>query len=189
MSTETLVLNKGYMEMNWISWQNAITLCAKGKAKIVECYKQAVYDVKNSKTLGHLFDWGENNQIWDGSKPKVIRLISFDPSDLKKSKRNVPPTKKNIYNRDKGKCVYCGCRLNLKNATIDHIVPKSRGGIHEWMNVALSCLECNNVKDNKTPEEANMKIKTKIYIPDLQNNWVTGVKVITNQDGTFSYNW
>lgn len=173
------------MEMNFISWQNAITLCSKGKAKIVECYKQVIYDVKTKSN--DLFNWGENNQPWNGNKPKVIRLIGFDVP--KQKNRQVPPTKKNIFNRDKGKCAYCGCKLNIKNATIDHVFPKSRGGKHEWMNVAISCLPCNNTKDNKTPEEANMRLRNKLYVPDLQNNWVSGIECTFNEDGTVTYKW
>lgn len=173
MSAETLVLNKAYMEMDLIPWHKAVTLWFKDKAEIVENYEKVIYHntVTGMKIL----------------MPKVIRLVGFDFPPPKN--REVPLTKKNLFNRDHGKCGYCKCKLNTKNATVDHIMPRSRGGKHEWMNVVLSCLDCNNVKDDKTPDEAHMPLRTRIYVPELQSNWITGVEVTTNPDGTFAYSW
>jgi len=64
-----------------------------------------------------------------------------------------------LYRRDNGRCGYCGKRLSQKEATVDHIIPKSKGGKTTWNNVVLSCRPCNSYKDNRTPREAEMRLK------------------------------
>lgn len=70
-----------------------------------------------------------------------------------------------LYKRDNGKCAYCGKAISQKEATIDHILPKSQGGLTTWENVALACHRCNCKKDSRTPEQANMKLLIVPYNP------------------------
>lgn len=70
-----------------------------------------------------------------------------------------------LYKRDNGKCGYCGEEISQKKATIDHVVPKSRGGKTEWGNVVLACYPCNSKKDDKTLEEAGMNLRHKLFNP------------------------
>jgi 5-methylcytosine-specific restriction endonuclease McrA len=72
--------------------------------------------------------------------------------------------RKRIYKRDNNQCVYCGSEKNL---TIDHIIPRSRGGKNSWVNLVTCCSYCNLKKANKTPEEANMKMRYKAYEPTV----------------------
>lgn len=78
-------------------------------------------------------------------------------------------TRKMIYERDGYKCLYCGSSSNL---SVDHVIPKSRGGEDSWTNLVTACLSCNSKKGNKTPEEAGMILKVKPTKPrskiDLQ---------------------
>ncbi len=69
-----------------------------------------------------------------------------------------------IYRRDNYQCVYCGSKKNL---TLDHVIPKSRGGLNNWENLATSCAGCNTKKADRTPEEAKMSMSHKPYIPTL----------------------
>jgi len=66
--------------------------------------------------------------------------------------------------RDGHKCAYCG-RGDLP-FTIDHVIPKSKGGEDTWENLVTACLPCNNRKGNRTPEEASMKLRIKPYKPN-----------------------
>lgn len=91
--------------------------------------------------------------------PSVIRLNSFIRVPYKK----IILTRKNILRRDSHKCIYCG-RGDLP-LTVDHVVPKARGGEDNWDNLVAACLKCNNKKGDRTPEEAGMKLKTKPYAP------------------------
>lgn len=89
-------------------------------------------------------------------------------------------TRKNILKRDRHKCAYCG-RGDLP-LTIDHIIPKSRGGDDTWENLVAACLPCNNKKGDRTPEEANIKLKIKPYVPNH-------IMFIRNTVGRLDDNW
>ena len=103
----------------------------------------------------------DNSQnIHYGKKlPTVIRLRYY----VKVPYREVALTRKNILLRDNNTCQYCNCRgVDL---SIDHVLPRSRGGTDNWENVTTACLPCNIQKSNRTPEEANMPLKRKPYKP------------------------
>lgn len=91
--------------------------------------------------------------------PSVIRISKF----IKVPYKKVILTRKNILRRDNYKCAYCG-RSDLM-LTVDHIIPKARGGSDSWENLVTACTKCNNIKGDRTPEEANMKLLTKPYKP------------------------
>ena len=92
--------------------------------------------------------------------PSVIRLNNFIRLPYKK----IILTRRNILKRDGHKCAYCG-RADLP-LTIDHIVPKSKGGDESWENLVAACLPCNNKKGDRTLEEARMNLKVKPYTPN-----------------------
>lgn len=76
------------------------------------------------------------------------------------------PTRNLILKRDKHTCQYCGYRGD--KLTVDHIIPKSRGGEDTWTNLSTSCLDCNNSKDNRTPEEWAVALK-KVFSKETTN--------------------
>jgi 5-methylcytosine-specific restriction endonuclease McrA len=78
--------------------------------------------------------------------------------------RNVLLNRQNIFKRDKGECQYCGSRKNL---TIDHVIPKSKGGKTNWMNLITACHRCNVIKGDKTPEQVGLELKTLPFKPNL----------------------
>lgn len=84
--------------------------------------------------------------------PSVIRLSAY----LRVPFRKIELSRKNILRRDGYNCVYCGSHLSP--LTVDHIIPRSRGGADSWENLACACVKCNNKKGNRTPEEASMKM-------------------------------
>jgi len=86
---------------------------------------------------------------------KVIRMIY---------KNKVPFTKKNVFVRDGFKCQYCGSKDQL---TIDHIIPSSRGGKSNFENCVAACKPCNVRKNNRTPSEAKMYIKSTPHAPTI----------------------
>src|SRR6056300_20630 len=79
-------------------------------------------------------------------------------------RRGIKVGRKRIMKRDGNKCGYCGSTHNL---TIDHIIPRSRGGDNSWINLVTCCHRCNGKKDNKTPKEAGMKLLVKVYEPTI----------------------
>jgi len=92
--------------------------------------------------------------------PSVIRLNSY----LRLPYRKIEISRKNIHYRDDFTCQYCGKKS--KELTIDHIIPKSRGGDDSWENLVSCCKACNNKKGDKTPAEAGMKLLSKPYKPN-----------------------
>tara|TARA_Y100001968_G_C19244502_1_gene661171 strand:+ start:279 stop:707 length:429 start_codon:yes stop_codon:yes gene_type:complete len=93
--------------------------------------------------------------IWQNTMlPTVIRLRRF----IHVPYREMPFTRKNILQRDKHSCQYCG--TSEEKLSIDHIIPKSRGGGDYWENVATACLKCNIKKGDRTPIEAKMSLKS-----------------------------
>jgi len=101
------------------------------------------------RTVSHQYPW-----------PSVIRLKSY----IRVPYNNINLTRKNILRRDNHKCGYCG-RGDL-TFTIDHVIPKAKGGKDTWENLVTACLPCNNKKGNFSPEDVNMHLKIKPHKPN-----------------------
>ena len=93
--------------------------------------------------------------------PEVITLTRYDRLPI----RIVAFSRRNVFKRDGYMCQYCGCRPGSEELTIDHIVPRSRGGVSSWTNCVLACIDCNTRKANRTPEQAGMPLKHKPIRP------------------------
>jgi len=132
-----LLLNATYEPLRVVSWKKAIVMLTLGKAEVVETYDRVIHGVSFSIKL-----------------PSVIRLIKFikgKPPSLKFSRQN-------IYLRDKGICQYCGKHYHRELVTFDHVVPRSKGGLTDWMNIVTCCRPCNRKKGGRTPKEAGMRL-------------------------------
>jgi len=86
--------------------------------------------------------------------PSIIVLKNY----IRKKKILPQATRKNIYWRDKYFCQYCAKRYAYKDLTLDHVIPKSRGGGKTWENLVSACASCNQKKSNKTPSEVGMEL-------------------------------
>ena len=135
-----LVLNASYEPLNITTWRRATILMLKGKAETIE--EDPNHPLRNDIML-----------------PTVIRLRQF----VRVPFRELALTRKNILQRDKGRCQYCGYEGD--NLSIDHVIPRSRGGGDDWENVTTACLSCNVAKGNQTPQEANMPLNQIPYRP------------------------
>jgi 5-methylcytosine-specific restriction endonuclease McrA len=80
--------------------------------------------------------------------------------------KGVRVNRNRIFKRDGHECVYCGSKKDL---TLDHVIPKSRGGGNTWTNLVTSCFKCNVRKSNRTPDEAKMVMRSIPYVPTLMN--------------------
>ena len=135
----TLVLNASYEPLRVVNLERAMYYLMSGKAEIVEAYDKVVRSV--SLTFRH---------------PKIIKLVKY--VKMKKRYNGVKYSRRNILSRDGYLCQYCGIKCTDKSATLDHVHPKSKGGPANWTNIVTACHKCNNKKDDRTPEEANMKL-------------------------------
>lgn len=87
--------------------------------------------------------------------PEVVSLVHFD----RLPKSAVTFNRRNIFKRDKFTCQYCGIQPLANELTIDHVLPRSRGGQSTWTNCVLACLDCNHRKADRLPAEAKMKLR------------------------------
>lgn len=140
---KVLVLNSDYTPLNVTSVRKGFVLVIKGKAEVLK------QDTKKISSC-----------IKEYVRPVIIRLLSY----VRFKTRSVRLNRKRIYKRDNNQCVYCGSEKNL---TIDHIIPRSRDGKNTWTNLITCCSSCNLKKANKTPEEANMKMRYRAYEPTV----------------------
>jgi 5-methylcytosine-specific restriction endonuclease McrA len=136
MTSSVLVLNATYEPLNVVSLRRAVILLLKDKAEVVEATERCI----RARGLSL-------------PEPQVIRLVYYVrvPYSL-----NVPLTRRTIMLRDGYTCQYCGQQLPRAEATIDHVVPKSRGGATAWENVVCACRSCNVRKGSRTLAEAGM---------------------------------
>lgn len=134
MTGSVLVLNASYEFLNITSIKRAVKLLYKEKAEVVE--EVAGKSIGSARTeIGF---------------PSIIRMLYY----IKRPFKEVPLTRKNILIRDKHVCQYCG----RTGETVDHVVPRSRGGANTWTNCVCACGECNRRKNNRTPSEAKMQL-------------------------------
>ena len=91
--------------------------------------------------------------------PQYIRL---KVNHKEKAWRIPVVNRKEVLRRDKHTCQYCG---STKSLTLDHVIPTSKGGKHEWNNITTACESCNNRKGNRTPQQANMVLHTQPKAP------------------------
>jgi 5-methylcytosine-specific restriction endonuclease McrA len=140
---EILVLNSTYQPINTTTLARGFKLVFKGKAEILE-------HISNSPIITDKKSF---------QRPTVIRLLKYVSVPYRKIQLN----RQNILARDGYKCAYCGSENRI--LTLDHIMPKSRGGRNTWENLITSCGNCNVKKNNRTPEEANMTLLFQPFKP------------------------
>ena len=166
MNGQVLKLNAAYMPLEIVSWKDAIIDWMNGKVEILEEYED--------KILHHGYDRHLDTFKGAMKMPAVIRLLHFvKPNKSVKFYQSF--TRRNVYERDKGKCQYCGCKVSLKEMTYDHVHPQSKGGETTWKNIVCSCFECNKKKGDKSLKEAGMKLINKPYAPKLAEDYHGGM--------------
>ena len=99
--------------------------------------------------------------------PSIIRLRKYAPWHVKKCRYN----RNGVFKRDKYTCQYCGKHCTLSEITIDHVLPRDLGGITSWENCVACCFYCNNIKGNRTPKQAGMKLLHKPFAL-TKNIWI-----------------
>jgi 5-methylcytosine-specific restriction endonuclease McrA len=137
MNGRVLVLNSTYEPINVCTTRRAIVLILKGLARAEERHERVYHSARASLPM-----------------PSVIRLMEYKhiPFERKSLSR------KNILLRDHYTCQYCSKVFNPAELTLDHVVPRSKGGSSNWDNLVACCKRCNNHKGNKLPEEVGMKL-------------------------------
>lgn len=135
--SRVLVLNASYEPLHVCTVRRAVVLVLKSKAEIVE---------RGAKTL--------HSERATMDRPTVIRLTTYVRVPHDRHTRRI--TRRAVFARDDWTCQYCGSQTTL---TIDHVVPRSKGGPSSWENIVASCAPCNRRKADKLPDAAGMHPK------------------------------
>ena len=141
MSSSVLVLNASYEPLSVVSLQRAVILLLKEKAELVEAAEAMLRSERLVLPV-----------------PLVIRLVYYVRIPYRIT---VPVSRRAVLVRDAYTCQYCAKQFDRTELTLDHVLPRSRGGKTIWENIVTACKSCNSKKGSKTPLEANMPLLNK----------------------------
>ena len=147
LNKKVLLLNQSYQPLMTLGAKRAIILSFTEKVEVLERYKDEVRSINLSIFL-----------------PSVIRLKDY----VRFNKKKIPLNRRNILKRDHYICQYCNSKGNFM--TIDHIIPKHKGGHHSWENLVAACVPCNTKKGNKLLKNINMLLLKKPKAPSFLFN-------------------
>ena len=168
LADKVLVLNKGWLAINVTTVRDAVSLVYSDAAQFVHPQTYEAFSFENWKDAAALAKDASRylrGCDWKMLVPEVIVLTDYAGI----SRRNVKFSRKNIFERDRYTCQYCGERHRRADLNLDHVLPKSRGGTSCWENVVLACYTCNSRKDNRLPVEAKMQLLRKPRKPDWRD--------------------
>lgn len=170
LDASVLVLNRNYTAIRVVGARRAFRLLCKDHAEVISQRGEDwnTYNFENWIELSqarHLFHEEDGDWVRTVSLsirvPKIIRLLLFD----RLPRRTVKFNRRNIFARDNGRCQYCGRRFPTPELTLDHVIPKSRGGKSSWLNLVCACVRCNVRKGGRLPKEVGMKLVRRPYRP------------------------
>ena len=162
LDSRVLVLNRLYMAVHVVSVRRAFALLFKHVAEVVSYQDEQfnTYDFDSWRDLSALrADFDEEDEVvrtvsFDIRVPKIIRLAFYSRMPRTEVKFN----RRNIFARDENRCQYCGKRRPTSELSLDHVVPRSRGGKSSWTNIVCACTRCNARKGGRLPNEAAMHL-------------------------------
>lgn len=163
LDSSVLVLNRLYMAVRVTSARRAFGLLFKDLAEVItldDGYYQS-YDfmtwrdvsLARSQYRAPDDDWVRTVHF-EIQVPRIIRLLAYEKLPRQRVKFN----RRNIFARDGNRCQYCGKKFPTTELSLDHVVPRSKGGPASWENIVCACLKCNVRKGGNDPREANMRL-------------------------------
>jgi len=170
LDCRVLVLNKHYMAVRIINVRRAFSLLFREIAEVISIEEGSYsnYDFqswcevsqfrRNFEPDAH--DW-VSTVNFHVAVPRIIRLLFYDRLPRSEVRLN----RRNIFARDRNNCQYCGKRFPTSELSLDHVIPRSLGGLSAWDNIVCACTTCNVKKGGRTPKQAGMKLITKPLKP------------------------
>ena len=137
-----LVLNQNYEPLAVARVPRALALVGDGKAEVLEHGSAPIRTAASALP-----------------RPAVIRLVAY----VRRPRPRIRFSRQAVFRRDGYACQYCGGRP--RDLTLDHVLPRHRGGPDSWENVVAACRRCNGKKGGRTPEEARMRLRTEPRAP------------------------
>jgi len=150
-----LKLDAGGLPVSWIRWQTAVTLYARDRVRWEAGEERftiyggtcAATGLRSYMQIGSIIAVADKSRRFEKGVPLL--------------------TNRTLFQRDRNLCLYCGLQFAHSHLTRDHVMPASRGGASVWENCVTACRHCNQRKDDRTPEEAGMKLLAVPYTPNL----------------------
>jgi len=170
LDSSVLVLNKLYLPIHVVSARRAFSMLCREVAEVIHLdddrfEAHTLESWCELSALREQFPADEYDYVRTVSLeivvPRIIRLLVYD----RLPQRAVKFNRRNIYARDEGRCQYCGRRFPTSELTLDHVVPRSRGGASTWENLVCCCVRCNMRKGGRLPEEAGLRLVRRPYKP------------------------
>ncbi len=163
VNAHVLVLNRLWMAVRIVDARRAFSLLFRGLAEVIHVTDESYtgHDFQSWTELSeardrfesHEYDWIRTVRL-DIAVPKVIRLLGYDRLPQQEVKLN----RRNIFARDANTCQYCGVRFPTSELSLDHVRPRTQGGVSTWANLVCCCVRCNARKGGQTPEQAGMRL-------------------------------
>lgn len=150
-----LKVDSGGLPVSWIPWQTAVVLYARDRVRweagaarfLVRGGINARTGLRSGFEIGSIIAVADRSQRYQRGVPLLCN--------------------RTLFQRDRHLCLYCGRQYPSGQLTRDHVVPVSRGGRTAWENCVTACRSCNQRKDDRTPEEARMKLLAVPFTPNL----------------------
>ncbi len=170
LSVPVLVLNRHFAPVSVIPARRAMSLLYTGCAQAIDDQGE-VFDFGRWSRLP-VRDEDDGLPVVTGSLrvPRVLHLVRYD----RMPKNIVRLTRRNLLLRDQFECQYCQRRPGVRELNVDHVLPRSRGGLDTWENLVISCRDCNLRKGRRTPEEASMRLLRRPQRP----RWSMGAHIL-----------
>jgi len=165
LNSNVLALNRGYLAIHVVSARRAFCLLCKGLAEVISIEDDSYYsyDFSSWREVSELkiqLDEVQESEEWIQAVnfliqvPRVIRLLHYD----RIPRNSVKFSRRNIFLRDEHRCQYCARQFGTPQLSLDHVLPRSRGGKTTWENIVCACRKCNIRKGGRTPREAGMHL-------------------------------
>jgi len=161
MSVSCILLNGDYTLLCLIGWKKAMKLVLAEKVQVLKYSDEVI------KSVGRVF-----------KAPAVLVLIKVVRTVYR---GKVPFTRKNVLIRDRFACAYCG--KSNKSLTVDHVIPRSRGGQSDFDNCVACCKDCNVKKGCRTPRESGMRLTNRPYQPTISEF----IRIRLQQSGVYKF--
>lgn len=163
LSASVLILNRHYLAVHVVNVRRAFGLLYRELAEVIDLNEGqfANFDfsawcdfstLRSTDKRPHE-DWVQAVRF-EVLVPRVMRLLKFD----RLPKQTLRFNRRNLFARDSNRCQYCGENFPTSQLSMDHVMPRSRGGETSWENIVCSCLTCNTRKGGRTPQEAHMRL-------------------------------
>ena len=165
LQANVLALNRMFVAVHVLTARRAFCMLCKGVAEVVHIEDGIynTYDFPGWLEASELkLQFGERDEHEDWIRavnfeiqvPRIIRLLDYDRIPRSTVKFN----RRNIFLRDEHRCQYCHRVFGTGQLSLDHVMPRSRGGKSTWENIVCACRKCNVRKGSRTPQEAGMKL-------------------------------